>query len=233
MRGYSVGFTIIELLVVIAIISLLAALLVPLAGGAIERARRVQCKSNLKQCGLACLSYADDHNGMYPTFKAPNNTTDVGNNLEHSNIMEKWGLLFPEYLRSIDVYWCPSRRRGERYAMYTDDYLGKPEFGVGVGKPYCESSYGHISGSSAFPIRDKDITEPSHKLVAIDVFWMDAPNGVGGAPACHGDGYYNTLYYDMHVSSFIDSDKYLESISVGGGHGSRIEQGYAYVEDND
>jgi len=58
------GFTLIELLVVIAIVGTLVGLLVPAVQQARQAAARSQCQSNLRQIGIAMLSYADTRRGL-------------------------------------------------------------------------------------------------------------------------------------------------------------------------
>jgi prepilin-type N-terminal cleavage/methylation domain-containing protein len=67
------GFSLVELLVAIAIIAILAGILLPVLGQARERARKIQCVSNLRQQGVACSLYLGDNADHFP-----NVSNDVG-----------------------------------------------------------------------------------------------------------------------------------------------------------
>lgn len=58
-RSRFYGFSLVELLVVIAIIGLLVALILSAIQSSREAARRIHCKNNLRQIGLALLQHSD------------------------------------------------------------------------------------------------------------------------------------------------------------------------------
>jgi prepilin-type N-terminal cleavage/methylation domain-containing protein/prepilin-type processing-associated H-X9-DG protein len=81
-RRKRVAFTLVELLVVIAIIGILVALLLPAIQSAREAARRTQCRTNLKNIGLAILNHVDSRK-VFPTGGVT------------------WGVLIQDYIEGI------------------------------------------------------------------------------------------------------------------------------------
>lgn len=65
-RARNRAFTLVELLVVVGIIGLLISILLPALNKAREQAKTIQCLSNLRQCGLATMMYANEHKFYLP-----------------------------------------------------------------------------------------------------------------------------------------------------------------------
>ena len=114
------AFTLIELLVVIAIIAILAAILFPVFARARENARRSSCLSNLKQIGLGLMQYTQDYDGLMPLKDVAagcaggtGNTTAAG--------AKSWRTLIQPYIKSKQVFACPSNTLASTNSAYDKD----------------------------------------------------------------------------------------------------------------
>jgi prepilin-type processing-associated H-X9-DG protein len=92
-------------------VSVLAALLLPALGMAVETANRVSCANNLRQLGLALRLYANHNDGRFPV-------EDLCGNPQQVLVTS----LVPHYLDTMDVFYCPSAEALEPYAQ-------SPEYG--------------------------------------------------------------------------------------------------------
>lgn len=63
------GFTLVELLTVIAVVAILGAVLVPVISSSRAKADLVQSTSNVRQIGVATLTYAQDNSGEVPVWR--------------------------------------------------------------------------------------------------------------------------------------------------------------------
>src|SRR5687768_3240317 len=114
------GFTLIELLVVIAIIAILAAILFPVFARARENSRRAACQSNIKQIGLGFAQYLQDYDELYPPINWDSTASGTfGSNYwdlpssGNSNVkLFSWADMIMPYLKSTQIFRCPSARQG-------------------------------------------------------------------------------------------------------------------------
>jgi prepilin-type N-terminal cleavage/methylation domain-containing protein/prepilin-type processing-associated H-X9-DG protein len=95
------AFTLIELLVVIAIIAILAAILFPVFAQAREKARQTSCLSNMKQLGLAVLSYNQDYDETYAFTKMYDGDWFAGK-------QTTWAGRLVDNVKNVGVFNCPS-----------------------------------------------------------------------------------------------------------------------------
>jgi prepilin-type N-terminal cleavage/methylation domain-containing protein len=137
MRPPRVAFTLVELLVVMAIIAILAAMLLPTLARAREKARILQCVSNLHQVGIAMRAYVEDNTSRYPTV--PNRSWQsyrLGGGDPDPTAHNLFGLewatnrLLWQYTKSRQLYQCPADRGMDSYSF------SKSNAYAGVGTSY-------------------------------------------------------------------------------------------------
>src|SRR5688500_11890605 len=142
MRKRAHGFSLIELMVVIGIVTILIALLLPALQRAKHQAKSVQCKSNLRQIGLALQIYSNDWKGwIYPPKLGANFPPE-----------ERWPVhVFKPPVWNPPVMKCPSDApdMAEDHSYILNNHLAEHEIKFGSKIPNRSSSEVIVMGEKA------------------------------------------------------------------------------------
>ena len=193
MKATRRGFTLIELLVVIAIIAILVALLLPAVQQAREAARRTQCKSHLKQIGIALHNYHETHR-TFPPFLIhrtgnPSRIADLdkGANwlvfllpyVDQAPLYNQWDLNVPASQNpgrseELPIFKCPTDPQSSgNFCSYAGGGWARGNYGMNISPCHFgvgsggSNSLGGIGGDNHV-VRMRDVTDGSSNTVAVD-----------------------------------------------------------------
>lgn len=241
------AFTLIELLAVIAIIAILAAFLFPMIGRAVERGKRTQCLSNMRQWGTALTGYLGDNEGVFPKEGMGGSSVDLTKDDAWFNILAP--LIDSPSLRTLcsqfkpprpghkNLFMCPSlkmedvRDADDQPAVPTRPN-GDPVFAYGYNLWLDHNDdgdndnerIGEHNGASAFGerLRVSQLTKPSRTAVFGEVANLGFDNMAGYHLRFRHDGTntVNIVFADGHASNFGWTNVFVD-VSVYSGNNAK------------
>jgi prepilin-type N-terminal cleavage/methylation domain-containing protein/prepilin-type processing-associated H-X9-DG protein len=210
----SSAFTLVELLVVMAIIAVLAGILLPVLSVARERARETECKSNLRQVGMALTMYANRWDDYFPIVHGDDYENPLPPTIEWWEFLEPYGLKRQYMLCASD----PHKGNEE-----VESYVYNGMFAFTKTRPAVKDPTGKIIVSERGDAESVLLHTgyPGWKDVEL---WREKI-----AEERHGD-FANYLFVDGHVKAMTFADTLGEEI---GGDGYRNNTNLHYLPEFD
>ncbi|OGV39855.1 MAG: hypothetical protein A2020_15665 [Lentisphaerae bacterium GWF2_45_14] len=226
------GFTLIELLVVISIIAILASMLLPALKQSRDKAKEIQCLSNVRQCVMGSIQYAGDYYGFTPPTYVPLYTISGPNGSINNGDVRWAGMLYIlGYISNKEIFTCPNDLAiaKEVYPAWQVGQMQSMTYGL------TRNDLNHLSTVFTDIYKERD---PSQKILLTDAIYYMTYNSINkwvpasyilyysGAPASDTDrvphlkhfGKANAAYADGHASG-SKAENFRKSGILGGRDG--------------